>query len=76
MFNNLVHIGLDFKTPLKEIRINTADAPWMTQKIKTLIQKRQKAFCNDGKNSITYKYYRNAANRERERSVNHNITIL
>jgi len=66
LFNNLAHIGLDSITPLKEIRINTADAPWMTQKIKTLIQKRQKAFCNDGKNSITYKYYRNAVNRERK----------
>lgn len=68
LFNDLVHIGLDLITPLKEIRINTADAPWMTQKIKTLIQKRRKAFCNDGKNSMTYRYYRNAVNRERKAS--------
>ena len=66
LFYNLIHIGLELITPLKQIRINSADAPWMTNKLKNLIKKRQKAFMTNGVNSAVYRFYRNATNRERK----------
>ena len=48
VFNNVVSTGLNILMPIKKIRINLADAPWMTQQLKSLILKRQKAFHNHG----------------------------
>ena len=45
-----------------------ADAPWMTQHLKSLILKRQKAFHDHGVPSSQYKFYRNIVNRERKLS--------
>ena len=43
-FHELVHSGLDIIMPEKQIHIHPTDAPWMTQKLKSLILSRQKAF--------------------------------
>ena len=51
--------------PIKKIRINLADAPWMTKHLKSLILKRQKAFHDHGAASSQYKFYRNIVNNER-----------
>ena len=66
LFMNLANTGINLLTPIKHIRINTVDIFWMTEKLKDLICKRQKAFLKEGRHSIMYKYYRNAVNRERK----------
>ena len=65
-FHEIVHFGLDIIMPEKQIRIHPADAPWMTQKLKSLILSRQKAFHMHGAYSRQFKYYRNRVNRERK----------
>ena len=65
-FNNVVHTGIDILMPVKRIRVNTTDAPWMTAHVKSLILNRQKAFHKHGTESTQYKFYRNAVNRERK----------
>ena len=51
--------------PIKEKRICTSDAPWMTEKLKSNIRKRQKSLKKG--NQDAFKYYRNQVNRERKR---------
>ena len=65
-FHELVHSGLDIIMPEKQIRIHPTDAPWMTQKLKSLILSRQKAFHVHGAYSPQFKHYRNRVNRERK----------
>ncbi len=55
---------MDIIMPIKEKRIRTSDAPWMTAKLKSDIQKRQKALKKG--NQDAFKYYRNRVNREQE----------
>ena len=43
-FIEAVHTGLDILMPEKQCRFCTADAPWMTQRVKALILQRQKCF--------------------------------
>ena len=66
VFNNVVSTGLNILMPIKKIPINLADTPWMTQHLKSLILKRQKAFHNHGVASTQYKFYRNIVNCERK----------
>lgn len=66
-FYTIVHTGLDLLMPIKKTKICSADAPWITQKLKSLILKRQKLFNTEGSDSTTFKYYRNLVNRERKR---------
>ena len=65
-FHELVHSGLDIIMPEKQIHIHPTDAPWMTQKLKSLILSRQKAFHMHGAYSPQFKHYRNRVNRERK----------
>ena len=51
--------------PEKSVRVYPTDRPWINAEIKSLIQKRQKAF-NSG-NLIDFKKLRNKVNRERKR---------
>ncbi|XP_046863517.1 uncharacterized protein LOC124457285 [Xenia sp. Carnegie-2017] len=67
IFCKIIHTGLDILMPLKKTKICSADAPWMTQKLKSLILKRQKAFNTQGSESASFKYYRNLVNRVRKR---------
>ena len=67
VFSKVVHIcGLDILMPEKQFRICTADTPWMTQRVKALILKRQKAFTMHGPESSQFKYLRNLVNQERK----------
>ena len=50
-FTEAVLTGLDILIPEKQYRVCTADAPWMTQRVKALILKRQKAFTMHGPES-------------------------
>ena len=52
--------------PVKKITKDTADAPWMTQNLKSLILKRQRAFANYKGNSSIFKFFRNVVNRDRK----------
>ena len=52
--------------PEKQIRIHPTDASCMTQKLKSLILSRQKAFHMHGVYSRQFKYYRNRVNRKRK----------
>ena len=65
-FSKAARTGLDILMPEKQFRICTADAPWMTQRVKALILKRQKAFTMHGPESSQFKYLRNLVNRERK----------
>ena len=51
VFSKAVCTGLDILMPEKQFRICAADAPWMTQRVKALILKRQKAFTMHGPKS-------------------------
>ena len=66
MFCETIHAGLDVLIQIKKVRVCSSDALWMTQHLKSLILKRQKAFHNKGPNSLQYKLYRNVVNRERK----------
>ena len=44
VFQQVISTGLDLLMPLKRVRINTGDAPWMIKQLKSLIVKRQEAF--------------------------------
>ena len=66
MFCETIHAGIDLLIPVKKVRVCSSDAPWMTQHLKSLILKRQKAFHNKGRNLLQYKMYRNVVNRERK----------
>ena len=66
VFSKAVRTGLDILMPEKQLRICTADAPCMTQRVKALILKRQKAFTMHGPESSQFKDLRNLVNRERK----------
>ncbi len=67
-FYDIVAIGLDFLMPIKRIKKISADVPWMTDKLKAFIRKRQETFFSYvyGPKSNCFKYYRNIVNRERK----------
>ena len=44
IFHDVVLTGLDLLMPTKEIKISVADAPWMNQRLKTLIKKSKRRF--------------------------------
>lgn len=66
VFEQVIHTGLDLLMPVRNVLMNTRDAPWMRQHLKDLIRKRQQAFHNNGADSVQYKFYRNRVNRERK----------
>ena len=68
-FYGVVHTGLDLLMPEKQNWICTADASWMTQKLQSLILKRQNTFNKNGADSAKFKYYRNLVNRERKTCI-------
>ena len=66
VFQEVLQIGLDIFMPMKRVRAILADAPWLSKKLKSLIQKRQESFCKRGADSRLFKFDRNAVNRERK----------
>ena len=65
-FFEVVCTGLDILMPEKEYRVCTADPPWMTRRLKSLILKRQKAFNTHGPDSVLFRHFRNVVNRKRK----------
>ncbi|CAH3188851.1 unnamed protein product [Porites evermanni] len=55
VFEQVIHTGLDLLMPVRKVRMNTRDAPWMTQHLEDLIRKRQQAFLNKGADSVQCK---------------------
>ena len=49
-FYKALRTGLDLLMPVKKVRVNTADVPWMTKHLKSLTLKRRKAFHEHGIN--------------------------
>ena len=66
IFYDVVSSGLELLMPSKEVKISTTDVPWMNNKLKSLIKKRQQAFITHGSKSTMFKQYRNLVNRERK----------
>ena len=66
VFQEVITTGLDLLMPLKRVRIDTRDPPWMNNHLKSLILKRQQAFHKQGADSQQFRFYRNAVNRKRK----------
>ena len=66
ILHNVIHTGLNTLMPVRRVRVNTSDVPWMTPHFKSLILKRQRAFHEHGAESSSFKFYRNVVNRERK----------
>ena len=66
VFQDVIRSGLDTIMPVKPLKICTADVPWMNESLRSLIMKRQKAFCAYGPESAQFKYFRNLVNRQRK----------
>ena len=64
LFESLIKIGVESLLPLKQVRISRNDPPWITNKFKKIIKKRQKAL--SANNPTTYRIHRNLVNRERK----------
>ena len=62
VFQDVIHSGLDTIMPAKPVKICIADVPWMTESLKSLIMKRQRAFSAYGPDSVQFKYFRNLVN--------------
>ena len=69
-FYDVIFAGLDLLMPIKEIKISTTDTPWMNDRLKLLVKKRQQAFVTYGSKSIIFKQYRNLVNIERLKEHN------
>ena len=55
---------VDWFFPLQRTKCCTSEKPWITSKLKTLILRRQKSFVLHGKDSPTFKYWRNRVQQE------------
>ena len=66
ILNKGLYTGLDLLVPISRVWVNTSDAAWMNDHLKSLILKRQKAFHDGDTESMLYKFYRNSVNRERK----------
>ena len=57
-FCEVIRTVLDLIMPLKRVCVNMSDAPCMTDHLKSLIQKRKKAFSKNGAQSTQFGFYR------------------
>jgi hypothetical protein len=64
-FTCIINYALDTLTPLKAVLTNDNDRPWVNNNLRTLINKRQKAFAQG--NQTLYKMLRSKVNRSRKR---------
>ena len=64
ILHNVIHTGLNIM-PLRRLRVNTSDVPWMTPLLKSLILNRQRAFVNTVRNHLVSSSI--GTERERER---------
>ena len=59
LFMSKLNEAIDMSLPYRVIRKHPTDRPWITNKIKLSISKRQSAFLQHGKDSKEYRYWRN-----------------
>lgn len=64
LFENIIKTDLDFIIPLRSKTIHRSEPPWMTEKLKNLIKRRQCALTKG--NMDTFRSLRNYVNRERK----------
>ncbi len=58
-FHRILLAAIDKYLPMKTVRKCSSDKPWMTDKIKAWIRKRQLCMTKNGKNSPSFKFWRN-----------------
>lgn len=63
-FENIINMSLDFIIPLRSKTIHWSEPPWMNEKLKNLIKRRQCALAKWNMN--TFGTLRNCVNRERK----------
>ena len=68
---NLINSAIDTFLPLQTIKKHPTDRPWMTKKIKNCIYKRQIAFIRHGKDSLSFKFWRNKVQCEIKMAKHH-----
>ena len=66
-----INCAIDTFLPLQTIKKHPTDRPWITKKIKNCIYKRQSAFTRHGKDSISFKFWRNKVQREIKMAKHH-----
>ncbi len=66
-----INCAIDTFLPLQTIKKHPIDRPWITKKIKNCIYKRQSAFTQHGKDSLSFKFWRNKVQREIEMAKHH-----
>lgn len=64
LFENIVKSGLDLIIPLRSKTIYPSEPPWLNDKLKNLIKRRQCALAKG--NMVTFRTLRNCVNRERK----------
>lgn len=74
VFQEVIQTGLDLLMPLRRIRTIPADAPWMSQKLKSLIRRRQETFCKNG--TLPFSSFTEMLSIVKENRAEPNITIL
>ena len=65
IFSQIIQTKIDDFLPLRKVKRNTNDLPWVTDKFRHMIKRRQYYFKSG--NSVMYKLLRNKINRERKR---------
>ena len=65
ILTDIITYGLNTIMPQQSMKVHITDRPWITNQLKSLIARRQKAF-NSG-NTLMFKLFRNKVNRERKR---------
>ena len=64
LFENIVKTGLDFIITLRSKTIHRSEPPWLNDKLKKLIKRRQCALAK--RNMVTFRTLRNCVNPERK----------
>jgi hypothetical protein len=63
--------GVDCYLPQRTVKVHQTESPWMTNKLKIWIRKRQTAFQRHGKNASIYNHWRNKIRREIKAAKSH-----
>ena len=65
LFSSELKGAIDLLLPRKTVnKVNSSDRPWITKRLKVAITKRQEALINYGKDSNSYKMWRNKVHKE------------
>ncbi|XP_032237538.2 uncharacterized protein LOC116618187 [Nematostella vectensis] len=67
-FSDVLYMAVDKYLPLRKISICSSDKPWVSNKLKYLVSKRQKALHQFGNDSPQFKMYRNSVQEECKKS--------